>query len=145
MAIFLAALAGFCGVMQAGMNKIIAQQWGFSSALLINGVSFLIFNLILFGAVLIQPQLFPAEFLIQGRFAEMKLWWILPGFLGFLLVTSIAIALGKIGAVQAFVICISAQMIFGLAWDVMIEGKAATTARVLGAALTVVGAVIASR
>ena len=145
MAFIFSALAGFFAVVQAGINKIIAEEWGFSSALLLNGLVFLVFNLILFAGVWLQPKLFPEDYLLQGRFTDFKMWWLIPGLCGFLLVTGLAVSLTKIGALQAFVICIASQVLCGLAWDAMVEGKALTTARVVGALITVSGAFVASR
>jgi hypothetical protein len=46
MAYLFSMLAGCFAVFQTGSNKIISAWWGFSSALLLNGLAFLFFNLI---------------------------------------------------------------------------------------------------
>ena len=45
--VFLSIMAGAFAVLQAGTNKIISQTWGFSSALLLNGIVFLVFNFLI--------------------------------------------------------------------------------------------------
>jgi bacterial/archaeal transporter family-2 protein len=142
MAILLSIMAGCFAVVQAGMNKVISQSWGFSSALLLNGIVFLLFNFLMFLAVWLQPKVFSSDYLLQGRLTDFRLWWIVPGICGFLLVTGLAISLSKIGALQTFVICIAAQILCGVLWDMMIEGKTLTLMRVVGAVITLVGAVV---
>ena len=99
---------------------------------------------IAFGAVWAQPKFFPGEYLLQGRLTDFKFWWVFPGICGFLLVTGLAVSASRIGALQTFVICIASQVTCGLIWDSVVEGKALTIARVVGALVTVAGALIAS-
>ncbi len=145
MAIFFSIIAGCFGVLQSGLNKMISDHWGFSSALLLNGLVFLVFNLLLFSVVYFQPQIFPAEYRLQGNVGDFKLWWILPGICGFMLVMGLAVSLAQVGAVQTFTICIAAQVVCSLLWDVMIQGQAVATMRLLGAAITFLGAFLATR
>jgi len=142
MAVLLSILAGCFSVVQAGSNKMISQTWGFSSALLLNGVVFLAFNFLLFAAVWAQPKIFPGDFLMQGRLTDFKLWWIVPGICGFLLVTGLTVSISKIGALQTFVICIASQIVCGLLWDLLVDGRGLSFWRVVGAAVTLAGAVV---
>lgn len=144
MAVVLSILAGMFAVVQAGINKMISQSWGFSSALLLNGIVFLVFNLMLFAIVWSQPRFFPGEYVIQGRLSDFRLWWIVPGLCGFMLVSSLVIAMSKIGALQTFVICIASQILCSMMWDYFVSGKELSTARLVGAAVTMAGAVITS-
>jgi bacterial/archaeal transporter family-2 protein len=145
MAVLFSILAGSFAVLQTGLNKIMSETWGFSSALLLNGIVFLVFNLILFGMVWIQPRLFPSEYLIQGQLSDFKWLWILPGLFGFLLVMGLTVASSKIGAVPTFVISIAAQIIMSIAWDSFVDSKPLTAMKVSGAILTFAGAFIATR
>ncbi len=142
MAFLMSALAGCFAVIQAGTNKIISQHWGFASALLLNGTVFLVFNLILFAIIWWQPKFFPADFVIQGRLTDMKLWWVIPGLCGFMLVSGLVISISRIGALQTFVICIASQIFCGLLWDMLVEDKTVTALRLVGATFTLLGAVI---
>jgi bacterial/archaeal transporter family-2 protein len=145
MAILFSVMAGMFAVIQSGLNKMISDEWGFSSALLLNGVVFLVFNLLLFSVVYFQPGIFPAEFRLQGSLSNFKLWWVLPGICGFMLVLGLAVAFSQVGAVQAIVICIAAQIICSMLWDLMVEGKEVGMARIAGTVITFVGAFIATR
>jgi transporter family-2 protein len=144
-AIVFSIMAGCFGVIQSGLNKMISDHWGFSSALLLNGLVFLVFNFLLFSVVYFQPQIFPSEYRLQGSFGDFKLWWILPGICGFMLVMGLAVSLAQVGAVQTFVICIAAQIVCSLLWDLVVEGKEVATIRLAGAAITFFGAFLATR
>lgn len=145
MAILFSIMAGMFGVIQSGLNKMISDHWGFSSALLLNGLVFLVFNLLLFAAVYFQPQIFPMSYRLQGDLFDFKLWWVLPGFCGFMLVMGLAVSLSQVGAVQTFVICIAAQIVCSLLWDFLVEGQHIATARWIGTLVTFLGAFLATR
>ncbi len=145
MAILFSVMAGVFAVIQSGLNKIISDSWGFSSALLLNGLVFLVFNFLLFTLVYFQPQIFPAGFQIQGSFANFKFWWVLPGLCGFMLVMGLAVAFSQVGAVQAIVICIAAQIIASTLWDIFVDGKELGMMRLAGTVVTFVGAFLATK
>lgn len=144
-AVLFSMLAGTFAVLQGGANKIISESWGFSSALLLNGIVFLVFNLILFAAVWLQPQWFPQAYLIQGQLNNFKLFWILPGLMGFLLVMGITVAMGAIGAVPTILLSIAAQIVCSISWDYFVESKPVTIMKVTGAAVTFLGVFLATR
>jgi len=145
MAFLFSFLAGTFAVLQSGINKNIAQLWGLSSSLLLNGLVFLVFNFLLFVFVWWQPRILPAEYALQGSLTDMKWFWILPGLFGFLLVLGLTFSMGKIGALQTFVISIAAQMLVGLAWDALMENKPVTILRLVGAVMTFAGAWVATQ
>jgi bacterial/archaeal transporter family-2 protein len=145
MAILFSVMAGVFAVIQSGLNKMISDSWGFSSALLLNGLVFLVFNFLLFALVYFQPHIFPAGFQIQGQVSAFKVWWILPGICGFMLVMGLAVAFSQVGAVQAIVICIAAQIIASMLWDLFVDGKEIGMARLVGTVVTFIGAFIATR
>lgn len=144
-AVLFSAMAGTFAVIQSGMNKLVADHWGFSSSLLLNGVGFLFFNTILFVFVWGQPKWFAQEYLIQGQLNDFKLWWLLPGLLGFLLVMGLAVSVSRIGALQTMVISIAAQIAAGILWDLAIENRPITVMRLTGAAITFLGVLVATR
>lgn len=143
-AVLFSAMAGVFGVLQAGMNKDIAQVWGFPASLLFNGCLFLVFNFLFFSLVYFFPKYFPQSFIYEGNWSQIKWWWLVPGLLGFSLVMGLAVSIGKIGAIQTFVISIVAQVVASFAWDVFCEGKELSFIRILGAAIALGGAVIAT-
>lgn len=143
-AVIFSVMAGVFGVLQAGMNKNIADYWGFPASLLLNGFLFLIFNLVFFLLVKLSPNNFPESFIYNGHFSQFKWWWLIPGLMGFTLVMGLALSIAKIGAVQTFVISIVAQVAASFAWDIFYEGKEMTLLRVVGALIALLGAVLAT-
>ena len=144
LAIFMSIMAGIFGVMQAGMNKLVADSLGFSASLLFNSCFFLLFNLIFFVVVFAQPKVFPSEFAIQWSFADFRWWWIVPGFLGFALVMGLTVSLGRIGATQTFIITIAAQIFASMAWDMFSGDHNISKLRLAGAAITLAGAILST-
>lgn len=144
LAIFFSILAGAFGVWQAGLNKLVADSLGFTAALFFNGLFFLFFNGLFFVWVYMKPQTFPVEFTINWSFIAFKWWWLLPGFMGFALVMALAVSVGRIGATQTFVISIAAQIFASIAWDAYSGEFQLSKWRMLGAAITLVGAVVAT-
>jgi uncharacterized membrane protein YdcZ (DUF606 family) len=144
-AIFMSAMAGVFGVAQAGINKVIGDSWGFSAALLLNGLVFLVCNVILYAAVHFYPKYFSSPYLISGTLAQFRWWWVFPGIMGFFLVMGLAYSVMSVGATQTFIISVSAQLVFGVIWDLAVEGRAVATTRLAGAGLALVGTLLATR
>lgn len=143
-AVLFSILAGVLGVTQAGLNKIIGESWGLSGSLFLNGVIYMLCNALLFLTVYYLPRYFSGEYLVQGQLAQFRLWWIVPGICGFLLVMGLVYSVLKIGAAQTFVLCVSAQIVFGIIWDLTVENRPVGMARLAGAALVLAGAALAS-
>lgn len=143
-AVIFSILAGIFGVTQAGLNKIIGDSWGLSGSLFLNGIVYMLCNALLFFVVYYWPRYFSDEYLVQGNLAQFRAWWIFPGICGFLLVMGLVYSVLKIGAAQTFVLCVSAQIVFGIVWDFAIESKPVATMRLIGAGLVLAGAVLSS-
>lgn len=144
LAVIMSIIAGAFGVWQAGMNKVIADSLGFTFSLVFNGFFFLVFNLIFFIIVWVKPQSLPSEFAIRFAFEQFRWWWIVPGFMGFALVMGLAVSVGRIGAVQTFIISIAAQVFASILWDVLQSDQEINKIRLIGAGVTLVGAIIAT-
>ena len=121
-----------------------ADSLGYSASLFINGLFFLFFNLIFFVFVFLRPKALPGEFAIQWAFGDFRWWWILPGFMGFALVMGLALSVGRIGAVQTFVISIVAQVFASILWDLFEGDHEINKLRLVGAMVALVGAVLAT-
>ena len=144
LAVLLSIMAGAFGVWQAGMNKVVADSLGFTASLLFNGVFFLVFNLIFFVFVYVKPKALPSEFTIQWALHDFKWWWIVPGFMGFALVMGLAVSVGRIGAVQTIVISIASQVFASIAWDLYSGDFQMNKWRLVGAGVTLAGAIIST-
>lgn len=144
LAVIMSIVAGAFGVWQAGMNKVIADSLGFTFSLFFNGCFFLIFNMMFFAYVWAKPKALPPEFTIQWALTDFRWWWIVPGFMGFTLVMCLAVAVGRIGAVQTIVISIAAQVFASVAWDAYFGDHQINKIRLVGAGITLIGAVLAT-
>lgn len=145
MSYLLAFCAGIFAILQVGMNKNISQQWGFIATVLIGACVYLLSNLLFLVITHYRPHWFPAEYLAQGSWSNFKIYWLLPGFLGFCLVLGLTISLSQIGAVPTFLISIAAQVIGSALWDYFMDGRPLTTIKIAGALLTVAGVVLSTR
>jgi len=144
LAVVMSIVAGVFGVLQAGMNKGIADHVGFTSSLLMNGLFFLGFNTLFFVFMLWQPKALPSEFSVQWTMSAFRWWWVVPGLLGFALVMGLAVSVGRIGSVQTFVICIAAQIVTSVVYDIVQGEASVSTMRLVGAGVTMVGAILAT-
>ena len=143
LAFLMSTLAGSLGVLQAGLNKIVGDHLGFPLALVLNGVFFLFFNLIFF-LFMLGNKSSGGEFGIHWGFAELKWWWMLPGFTGFVLVLGLALSVSRIGAVQTFVIALVAQTFASIAWDIWVREDSIHALRWMGALVAVGGGILAT-
>ena len=138
-------IAGACGVLQAGMNRIIAGHLGFTASLFLNGCVFLLLGLLFLLLVWWKPTIVSESFHLKWVFEEAKWWWILPGILGFVLVLGLAFSVSRIGAAQTFVISIAAQIVISIVWDMLSDsGGQISWHRIVGACLAVAGAFLSS-
>ncbi|MBI4403226.1 MAG: DMT family transporter [Deltaproteobacteria bacterium] len=135
---------GICIVLQGALNREIARNWGLAGAVFLNNLVFLMLGLVLFLTVRKVPNIFPDVFRDRGAFGMVYWWYLLPGILGFAIVTGAPWAMSRIGAFHFVVLVIAAQMVAGLAWDATVNGLPLTTVRTLGAMLGIAGAVLVS-
>jgi transporter family-2 protein len=141
------ALIGIAVVVQAGINRQISTGWGLVPATLLNAFSTLLGAAILFWIAWKIPSVLPEGFGMSGSvgevFAKHSLWkLLLPGLLGLLIVILGPWGVSKFGAVQTFILVISAQLLSSLAWDMWVENLPVSRARLVGIALTWVGVIV---
>lgn len=91
------------------------------------------------------PELFPAFYRLKGSISDFSPWFLLPGLFGVIIVLFAPLAIFHLGAAQAFVLIVGAQMIVSLGWDLAFEGQAFSWTRASGAGLALLGAWLASR
>jgi len=127
---------GVCGVLQAGLNRRIAEEWGLAWVVMWNTLIVLVLT-----AIVIGLGLFPGKI----NFSTMKWWHMLPGLFGFVIVLCIPVSISKIGALNSFLVLISVQILVSGAWDKIVEGAELSWTRVLGASLALAGAWLATK
>ncbi|MBX3251092.1 MAG: DMT family transporter [Myxococcales bacterium] len=136
-AALVAFLLGCVAVVQAGLNRRIAGTAGLATAVLYNGFVVLAFCGLFYAA---------ARRGLVGSVPEgvsFRWWWLVPGVLGFSLITGLPWAIARIGSLQVFVAAVAAQMVASLAWDAWVEGIPFNALRAAGAAVCVIGVALA--
>ncbi|MEO5668504.1 MAG: DMT family transporter [Bdellovibrionota bacterium] len=128
-------IVGLCGVLQGGLNKRLAAEWGLGWVLMSTSVLVLLFS-----GVLLALDVYPGKM----NFSELKWWHALPGVFGFLVVLCIPISIARIGALPSFLIVVASQIVASGAWDKFVEGAELPWTRVAGASLALVGAWLAT-
>ena len=139
------ALIGLGVVVQAGLNRQIAGQWGLAASTLMNALVLTFGALVLFTVAARWPQLLPGGFALnfQSKFAP---WWVIvPGLIGLGLVVGGPWCIARWGAVHTFTLIISAQLLASLVWDLKVEGLPISRERMVGVALTWAGVILAVR
>lgn len=141
LALIVPFVLGALAVLQAGLNRRVAAEWGLAGAVFLNT---LVVAVIAVGWFAITRSMKgPAVewfALRQGR--SIAWWYVLPGACGVALVVGLPWAIGRIGALQAFIAVVAAQMLAGLAWDYFVEHIQIGGARVGGALLAILGALL---
>lgn len=145
--VFLTILIGLATVAQGGLNKSIGSAVDLNLAVLLNSALVLVISGSFYFIARLIPEHVSPIFVPQPVDAQKvaPLIWkiILPGLCGFCIVIGIPWAMTKLGALKVFLFMIGSQLIFSSLWDYVVEGIPFTTRRILGAAITLVGAAIA--
>ena len=136
LALAVAFSLGAIAVFQAGLNRRIAATWGLAPTIFLNGVMVAL----LAGGFFFAAQRGWLDAVAPGASpSQLKIWWLLPGVFGFLLITGLPWAVARIGALEVFVGVVAAQMAASLIWDAVVERIALSPARVGGALLCLAG------
>jgi transporter family-2 protein len=142
--LLLPVLLGVASVLQAGFNRQISRSHGLPSAVLLNTCVLLSVALALFFWSRTSPESLPAALRPAQRTGSPALWYVLPGLFGFCLVAGIPLAISRVGALKVFVLVIGAQLTASLLWDAWVEARPVNAVRVVGAAISCLGAVLVS-
>ena len=139
---FSPALLGIVVVLQAGLNKKIAANWGLTTAVLLNAIVFAVLAIVLYSLNIWKSDLFPENMKAVFNYKTFSWWYLIPGVLGCILVFGGPWAVSRWGAVHTFILIISAQLLASLLWDIYIESVPVTTLRAVGIVLAWVGAIV---
>ena len=129
----LPAFLGMAAVLQAGLIRRISAQFGWVQATLLNTVVVLL--------CVLAAQLATGRKLSVDGF---RLWFLLPGLLGFCLITIGPWAIARWGAAHTFSLLIAGQLAMSLLWDHTVEGFSPSPVRVGGVFVVAFGAWLAT-
>ncbi len=139
---FSPALLGLVVVLQAGLNKKIAAQWGLTTAVLLNAVVFAVLAVLFYSLALWKSDLFSPSLKSAFDPKTFSWWYLVPGALGCILVFGGPWAISRWGAVHTFILIISAQLLASLLWDMYVESIPVSTLRIAGIVLAWLGAIL---
>jgi bacterial/archaeal transporter family-2 protein len=136
LAILLPLCIGAAAVLQATMNRRIAESWGLAPTALLNTLIALLSVAAMLGYCLTAGA---RTGLLRVAFepASFRWWWLLPGVFGFAIVVGLPWAVGKAGALPTFVSLVAGQMVASALWDRFALGIALDPSRTLGATLAI--------
>jgi transporter family-2 protein len=142
--ILVPVVLGVVAVVQATLNRQVADRWGLAPAVLLNTILASVCSLAFLGYC---AALTPRAGMLRVSFdlSDFRVWWLLPGLFGFGIVAGLPWAVGKAGALATFVALVAAQMVASALWDRFVDGSPLTASRVLGAVLAVVSVLLAGR
>lgn len=141
----LPALLGVAAVLQGGLNRQVSTHWGLAGAALFNALVLSGGALLLLLLARLRPDWLPPFFHLKGALADLRWWWVLPGFCGLALVAGIPWTISRIGAFPVFLGILGGQLVMSLAWDAFVEHRPMTLIRVMGAGLALAGAWLVGR
>jgi bacterial/archaeal transporter family-2 protein len=136
---FIALLLGSMVVFQPLLNRMILEHKGLGFAALLNGSVVFVSTASLWLFMLSLPQKTPA-ILHQRPDGPFHWWFLLPGFLGFLLIITTPIMIKHLGAFTTVLAMILGQVITSLCLDALTQNIAINPSRIAGLALAMAGA-----
>lgn len=117
---------------------------GLASAVFLNTFLILFISLAFFYLQKFDIIQIPASMKSHTLFGFNKWWMIVPALCGFSIVLGFPLALTRLGAAQVFVLAVAGQCLGGLLWERFIDGQSVQLLKVLGVALTFLGAFLVS-
>ena len=82
----------------------------------------------------------------RGRGSGRAAWWYaVPGVCGCAFVFGMPVAFGRLGVFQTLLALIAAQLVLGLCWDRLVEGRGVAPLQLVGAVVVLCGAILVLR
>jgi uncharacterized membrane protein YdcZ (DUF606 family) len=145
MVYFAAIFIGMMTAIQSTMNRQIATHWGLTATLLMTGISMISSCLLFYFFAKQYPQYFPDFFRSEQAWTGFKLWYVIPGFLGLLIVLGFPFAIAKIGATSVFLLVIVGQITVSVCWDIFVEKMPLSFYRLVAVGFCAVGAYLSTK
>ena len=136
---FIPAVLGGLTVLQAGLNRKIAQSWGLPAAVLINSTVLLILaGTLFFIGLNTKTELLQTHIDLN----RVHWWYVLPGIMGLCLVFGGPWSIHNWGAVHTFLLLVAGQLLFSLFWDFHVENMPFSWMRIAGCGLAWLGVML---
>jgi uncharacterized membrane protein YdcZ (DUF606 family) len=136
---------GAFGVLQNSLLKRQANSVGLPLGLLVNNLVLLTCScLLLLLLQFIANESLPDIFRPRQGWAAVGVRHLLPGILGFLIISLLPLAIERVGAMRVFVVVVAAQVAVSALWDFYLEAIPVSGWRIAGGALTLLGAAMAA-
>jgi Uncharacterized protein conserved in bacteria len=137
-------LVGASIVLQGGLNRVLAGRIGLAPTVVVNAAVFAVACGAMWGLSAARPDWFPAGFAPSGERWQPKLWHVVPGLCGAVIVVGVPWAIGSLGATRVFITVVVAQVVGSALWDALVEGAAPSAMRLVGCGIAVAGVALAS-
>jgi uncharacterized membrane protein YdcZ (DUF606 family) len=144
-ATLVAILLGFAAVLQVTINRHVALRWGLAGAVLLNALVLTAVAAIFWATALPRASGGGLAIRTVADLGALRWWWLLPGLLGFALVTLLPWAAHHAGVQRVFVALVAAQVVGSLAWDAAFARIPVTPARAAGALLAIASVLLTAR
>lgn len=134
-------LLGTFIVLQGAINRRVSMENGLAAAVLLN--SSVLFTVSVAFYLLSKDS--QTGHLPGGPDAAgftFRAWYLLPGLLGFGIVTGVPWSIGRLGALKVFLGLIAAQLVASLIWDATVELRPVTWIRVGGSLIAFLSAAL---
>ena len=135
---------GAMTVLQGTLNRQMSESMGLGSAIFLNSVVVVALGSAFYALVRAQPGWLPTIFAGAPDVSKVAWWMLVPGIFGFCIIAGIPWAISRVGAARVFVGIVVAQLVVSLLWDALVAGQPVTLARGGGAALAVIGVILAT-
>ena len=141
--ILLPVFLGLNIVIQGVLNKNIGANWGLSTAVMLNATIFFVISASFLLLATLVPNCLP-EFLRPSEISarQFKIWFLVPGICGFMLVLGIPYSLQNNGPSKTFILLIVSQAIFSLLYEKFVLHGQIAFLKVVGATLAVLGSAL---
>lgn len=136
---------GCAAVFQGALNRRIAVHLGLPKAVMLTNLIAFVCALLLSQVLRSMPSLFPPGFAAQQPLSRAAWWYVVPGLCGFAFILGMPLSFGRLGVFQSLLLLIGSQLVVGLVWDQLVEGRPVTPLRIVGAIITLLGAVLVLR
>lgn len=139
---FATLLFGLATVMQSGLNRILAPQYGLTGAAWINSLVLCSISTLILVLARSQNMIDHPFFIQKGSWPALPWWFFIPGCLGLFLIFGLPFSFMTFGAFTTILGMIVGQLIFGLVWDHMVDHKNIGYQQIIGAVLAISGVLL---